>query len=140
MGAYNGTIDEDALDFLADISGGDARHALNAIELGIMTTEPVTGWQDPYYSGRGTAVYPEESGDDMIKTVTITTIRFLHLSRVCGGQIRMRRSIIWQGCYMPAKSVTFIARRIMICASEDVGNADPQALVVAVMHLWRWSG
>ena len=40
MGAYNGTIDEDALDFLADISGGDARHALNAIELGIMTTEP----------------------------------------------------------------------------------------------------
>ena len=40
MGAYNGTIEEDALDFLADISGGDARHALNAIELGIMTTEP----------------------------------------------------------------------------------------------------
>ena len=60
MGAYNGTIDEDALDFLADISGGDARHALNAIELGIMTG---TGWQDPYYARRGTAVYPEESGE-----------------------------------------------------------------------------
>ena len=39
MGAYDAVIDEDALDFLADVSGGDARHALNAIELGIMSTE-----------------------------------------------------------------------------------------------------
>ena len=63
MGAYNGTIDEDALDFLADISGGDARHALNAIELGIMTTEPGPDGKNPYYARRGTAVYPEESGE-----------------------------------------------------------------------------
>ena len=39
MGAYDAVIDEDALEFLADIAGGDARHALNAVELGIMTTE-----------------------------------------------------------------------------------------------------
>ena len=38
MGAYDAEIDEDAMDFLADVAGGDARHALNAIELGIMTT------------------------------------------------------------------------------------------------------
>ena len=44
----------------------------------------------------------------------------------------MQRSIIWQKCCMPGKISTFIARRIMICASEDVGNADPNALTVAV--------
>ena len=39
MGSYNAVIDDDAVEFLADIAGGDARHALNAVELGIMTTE-----------------------------------------------------------------------------------------------------
>ena len=39
MGAYNAVIEEDALEFLAELSGGDARHALNAVELGVMTTE-----------------------------------------------------------------------------------------------------
>ena len=39
MGAYHAVIDEDALDFLADISNGDARAALTAVELGILTTE-----------------------------------------------------------------------------------------------------
>ena len=38
MGAYDAVIEEDALDFLAELSGGDARHALNAVELGVMTT------------------------------------------------------------------------------------------------------
>ena len=40
MGNYKARIDEDALDFLADMAGGDARNALNAIELGILTTPP----------------------------------------------------------------------------------------------------
>lgn len=97
MGAYNGTIDEDALDFLADISGGDARHALNAIELGIMTTEPGPMARSILRSTWHSSVSRRERRDT-IKTVTTTTIRFLHLSRVCGGQIRMRQYIIWQGC------------------------------------------
>ena len=97
MGAYNGTIDEDALDFLADISGGDARHALNAIELGIMTTEPDRMARSILRSTWHSSVSRRERRDT-IKTVTTTTIRFLHLSRVCGGQIRMRQYIIWQGC------------------------------------------
>lgn len=97
MGAYNGTIDEDALDFLADISGGDARHALNAIELGIMTTEP--GPDGKIHITLDVAQQCiQKRAARYDKTVTTTTIRFLHLSRVCGGQIRMRQYIIWQGC------------------------------------------
>lgn len=44
----------------------------------------------------------------------------------------MRLFFIWRKCFMPGEDVKFIARRIMICASEDVGNADPMALTVAV--------
>ena len=115
MGAYNGTIDEDALDFLADISGGDARHALNAIELGIMTTEP---------------------GPDGKIHITLDVAH--HYDTISAFIKSMRGSDPDAAVYYLARmlnageSVTFIARRIMICASEDVGNADPQALVMAV--------
>ncbi|MFR8121748.1 MAG: hypothetical protein ACLU77_08310 [Waltera sp.] len=95
-----GTIDEEALEFLADICGGDARNALNAIELGhSSTTEPGartersilrSTWRQQCIQRRSGAIRQD--------TETITTIRFLHLSKVCGGQIRMRQYIIWQGC------------------------------------------
>ena len=58
MGAYEAQIAEDALEFLAELSGGDARHALNAVELGIMTTNR-GGWKDTYYDGSGTGMYSE---------------------------------------------------------------------------------
>ncbi len=57
MGAYEAVIEEDALEFLAELSGGDARHALNAVELGIMTAERRR--QDPYDSCGGRGVYPK---------------------------------------------------------------------------------
>ena len=66
-----------------------------------------------------------------IMTGITTTIRSLHSSRACADRTRMRRSITWPECCMQVR-MKFIARRIMICASEDVGNADPNALVVAV--------
>ena len=59
--AYCAVIDEDALDFLADIAGGDARNALNAIELGILTTERSEGRENPHYTGCGIRVYSEKS-------------------------------------------------------------------------------
>ena len=97
MGTYNGTIDEDALDFLADISGGDARHALNAIELGIMTTEPSADGKIHITLDVHNSVFRREQ-HGMIKMVTIITIPFPHLSKVCGGLIRTRRYITWREC------------------------------------------
>ena len=131
MGAYNGTIDEDALDFLADISGGDARHALNAIELGIMTTEPsadgkihITLDVAQQCIQKRAARY-DKNGDNHYDTISA----FIK---------SMRGSDPDAAVYYLAKmldageDIKFIARRIMICASEDVGNADPQAIQVAV--------
>ena len=130
MGAYGAVIEEDALDFLADISGGDARHALNAIELGIMST------------GRGEdgrihitlevaqeciqkrAARYDKSGDNHYDTIS-AFIKSMRGSDPDAAVYYLAR-MLYAG-----ESVAFVARRIMICAAEDVGNADPQALVVA---------
>nr|WP_302595383.1 replication-associated recombination protein A [uncultured Acetatifactor sp.] len=130
MGAYDAVIDEDALDFLADVSGGDARHALNAIELGIMST------------GRGEdgkihitlevaqeciqkrAARYDKSGDNHYDTVS-AFIKSMRGSDPDAAVYYLAR-MLYAG-----ENVAFVARRIMICAAEDVGNADPQALVVA---------
>lgn len=130
MGSYNACIDDDAVEFLADQAGGDARHALNAIELGILTTD--------------------RSEDEKIhitlavlqECIQKRVVRFdkdgdNHYNTISAFIKSMRGSDPDAAVYYLAKmlyageSVTFIARRIMICASEDVGNADPMALVVA---------
>lgn len=131
MGVYNAVIEEDALDFLADISGGDARHALNAIELGIMTT-------DRSEDGRihitldvaqeciqKRAVRYDKNGDNHYDTIS-AFIKSMRGSDPDAAVYYLAR-MLYAG-----ESVTFIARRIMICAAEDVGNADPDALAVAV--------
>ena len=125
MGAYNGTIDEDALDFLADISGG------NAIELGIMTTEPsadgkihITLDVAQQCIQKRAARY-DKNGDNHYDTIS-AFIKSMRGSDPDAAVYYLARML------NAGESVTFIARRIMICASEDVGNADPQALVVAV--------
>lgn len=131
MGAYDAVIEEDALEFLADIAGGDARHALNAIELGIMTTERSE-------DGR-IHITLKVAGDCIQKrTVRYDKSGDNHYDTISAFIKSMRGSDPDAAVYYLAKmlyageSVTFIARRIMICASEDVGNADPQALMVAV--------
>ena len=68
----------------------------------------------------------------MIRMGIITMIRSPRLSRACAGPILTLRFFILHGCLYAGEDIRFIARRIMICASEDVGNADPQALQVAV--------
>ena len=131
MGAYQAQIDEEAVDFLADLSGGDARHALNAVELGIMTTER---------SGDGKIHITLEVAQECIqkRVVRYDKNGDNHYDTVSAFIKSMRGSDPDAAVYYLARmlyageSVTFIARRIMICASEDVGNADPQALTVAV--------
>ena len=130
MGSYRAEIDEEALDFLADISGGDARHALNAIELGIMTTERSTDGKIHITLDvaqeciQKRAVRYDKNGDNHYDTIS-AFIKSMRGSDPDAAVYYLARML------SAGESVTFIARRIMICASEDVGNADPQAIVVA---------
>lgn len=131
MGAYNAVIDEEALDFLADVSGGDARHALNAVELAVMSTER---------SGDGRIHITLEVAQECIqrKAVRYDKSGDNHYDTISAFIKSMRGSDPDAAVYYLARMLhageeaAFIARRIMICAAEDVGNADPQALVVAV--------
>ncbi|MBD5501779.1 MAG: replication-associated recombination protein A [Lachnospiraceae bacterium] len=131
MGAYDAVIEEDALDFLADVAGGDARHALNAIELGIMTTERSTDGRIHISLDvaqeciQKRAVRYDKSGDNHYDTIS-AFIKSMRGSDPDGAVYYLAR-MLYAG-----ESVTFIARRIMICAAEDVGMADPAALTVAV--------
>ena len=131
MGSYQAQIDEDALDFLADIAGGDARNALNAIELGILTTER---------SADGIIHITLEVASECIqkRVVRYDKTGDNHYDTISAFIKSMRGSDPDAAVYYLAKmlyageDIKFIARRIMICASEDVGNADPMALTVAV--------
>ena len=131
MGAYRAVADEEALEFLADVSNGDARSALNAIELGILTTER---------SADGLIHITLDVASECIQKRVIKYDKNgdSHYDNISAFIKSMRGSDPDAAVYYLAKmlyageDVTFIARRIMICASEDVGNADPNALTVAV--------
>lgn len=130
MGAYDAVIDEDALDFLADLSGGDARHALNAVELGIMTTDRSADGkihitlEVAQECIQKRAIRYDKTGDNHYDTIS-AFIKSMRGSDPDAAVYYLAR-MLYAG-----EDVAFIARRIMICAAEDVGNADPQALVVA---------
>ena len=131
MGSFRADIDGDALDFLADISGGDARSALNAAELGILTTDR---------SEDGIIHITLEVASECIqkRAVNYDKKGDNHYDIISAFIKSMRGSDPDAAVFYLAKmlyageDVKFIARRIMICASEDVGNADPMALTVAV--------
>lgn len=131
MGTFHAQIDQDALDFLADISGGDARNALNAVELGILTTER---------SKDGIIHITLDVASECIqkRVVRYDKTGDNHYDTISAFIKSMRGSDPDAAVYYLAKmlyvgeDIKFISRRIMICAAEDVGNADPQALTVAV--------
>ena len=131
MGAYHVELHEDAREFLADISGGDARAALNALELGVLTTEK---------SSDGNIHITLDIASECIqkRVVRYDKTGDNHYDTISAFIKSMRGSDPDAAVYYLAKmldageDIKFIARRIMICASEDVGNADPQALQVAV--------
>ena len=130
MGNYEATITEEALEFLSDISNGDARNALNAIELGVLTTER---------NVEGNIVITLEVAQECIQKRVLRYDKEgdNHYDTISAFIKSMRGSDPDAAIYYLARmlyageDIKFIARRIMICASEDVGNADPQALVVA---------
>jgi putative ATPase len=131
MGGYNAVLEDDAADFLADLSDGDARHALNAIELGVMTTER---------SSDGLIHITKEVAEECIqrKVARYDKDGDNHYDTISAFIKSMRGSDPDAAVYYLARMLDagedpkFIVRRMMVCASEDVGNADPQALQVAV--------
>lgn len=132
MGSYHAVIDKDAAEFLADVAGGDARAALNAVELGVLTTER-NAVDDTIHITlevaqeciQKRAVRYDKDGDNHYDTIS-AFIKSMRGSDPDAAVYYLAR-MLYAG-----EDVRFIARRIMICASEDVGNADPQALTVAV--------
>ena len=130
MGSYGAVIEEDALEFLADMAGGDARSALNAIELGILTTPRDT-------DGKIHLTLEVASECIQKRVVRYDKNGDNHYDIISAFIKSMRGSDPDAAVYYLAKmlyageDVKFIARRIMILASEDIGNADPQALCVA---------
>ena len=131
MGNYGAVLEEDAAQFLADMAGGDARAALNAVELGILTTKR---------SEDGKIHIDLETASQCIQKRVIRYDKKgdNHYDIISAFIKSMRGSDPDAAVYYLAKmlyageDVKFIARRIMICASEDVGNADPMAITVAV--------
>jgi putative ATPase len=130
MGAYKAVIDDDAVSFLADIAGGDARHALNAVELGVMSTPRSDDGlihitlEVAQECIQKRAVRYDKDGDNHYDTIS-AFIKSMRGSDPDAAVYYLAR-MLYAG-----EDIKFIARRIMICAAEDVGNADPQALVVA---------
>ena len=131
MGTYRVKIEEDAADFLADTANGDARAALNAVELGVLTTErsedglihiDLAAAQECIQKR---AVRYDKDGDNHYDTIS-AFIKSMRGSDPDAAVYYLAR-MLYAG-----EDIKFIARRIMNCASEDVGNADPQALNVAV--------
>lgn len=130
MGGYNVVLDEDAAEFLADSANGDARNAINAVELGVLTT-PV-GKDGKIHFDMSVAaeciqkrqLRYDKDGNNHYDTAS-ALIKSMRGSDPDAAVYYVAR-MLYAG-----EDVKFIARRIMICASEDVGNADPMALVVA---------
>lgn len=130
LGAYHAVIEEDALTFLANTANGDARTALNALELAVLTTE----------AENGEIRITLEVAEDCIQKRALNYDRDgdNHYDTISAFIKSMRGSDPDAALYYLAKMIyagedpKFIARRVVICASEDVGNADPHALQVAV--------
>ena len=131
LGSYHAVIDDDALEFLADVANGDARSALNAIELGVLTTER---------SDDGLIHIDLSTASECIqkRVVRYDKDSDNHYDTSSAFIKSMRGSDPDAAVYYLARmlyageDIKFIARRIVICAAEDVSNADPMALNVAV--------
>lgn len=130
MGAYKALIEEDALEFLANVANGDARAALTAVELGVLTTERsedglihITLDVAAECIQKRVVSY-DKNGDNHYDTIS-AFIKSMRGSDPDAAVYYLAR-MLYAG-----EDIKFIARRMMILASEDIGNADPMALVVA---------
>lgn len=134
LGGMNVSATDDALEHIAEKSDGDARRALSALEIAALTTPPDAG---------GRVAITREAAEESIqkKAVVYDKSGDQHYDTISAFIKSMRGSDPDAAVYWLAKMLyagedpRFVARRIVICASEDVGNADPMALVVATAAL-----
>ncbi len=130
LGSFHAKITREAEQFLAEMSGGDARAALNAIELAVMTTPPAKdgmitiGLEEASECIQKKAIRYDRDGDQHYDTIS-AFIKSMRGSDPDAAVFYLAKMLA------AGEDIKFIARRIMICASEDVGNADPMAMVVA---------
>lgn len=130
MGMYNAVIDDSAADFLADAAGGDARSALNAVELGVLTTERAEDGLIHLTIGavseciQKKVMRYDKKGDNHYDVIS-AFIKSMRGSDPDAAVFYLARML------EAGEDIKFIARRIMICASEDVGNADPMAITLS---------
>ncbi len=139
LGNYNVKIDKNARRHLAKLSDGDARKCLNALEIGVLTTPPVAGVTDPGYN-TGVIHFTLSVAEESIqqKAVVYDRAGDAHYDTISAFIKSMRASDEKGAMYWLAKMLhagedfRFIARRIVIFASEDIGLADPEALPLAI--------
>ncbi len=130
MGSYHAMLDDDAAEFLSDAANGDARAALNGIELAVLTTDRSDDGMihitldTAQECIQKRAVRYDKSGDNHYDTIS-AFIKSMRGSDVQATVHYLARMI------EAGEDPNFIARRIVICAAEDVGLADPQALILA---------
>lgn len=123
-------IDQDAIDHIAGYSNGDIRSALNALELSVETTQEIDGIIKIDIEIASECIQRkkldyDKTGDNHYDTISA----FIKSMRGSDPDA----AVYWLAKMIKAgEDPKFIARRIIICASEDVGNADPRALEVAV--------
>ena len=131
MGGYHAVITDEAVDFLSEMAGGDARRAINAVELAVLTTQPDA-------DGKIHITLPVAEECIQRRSLRYDKTGDTHYDVISAFIKSMRGSdpdaaVYWLARMLKAgEDPKFIARRIMICASEDVGMADPRALLVAV--------
>ncbi len=131
LGAYQPVVSEEALDFLSDIANGDALIALNALELGVLST--LTSEDGKIHINLKEAseciqkhlLQYDKAGDNHYDTIS-AFIKSMRGSDPDAAVYYLARML------EAGEDIKFIARRIMICASEDISNADPQVLILAV--------
>jgi putative ATPase len=151
LGNYGVAIDDDALDYLAEVSDGDARRALGAIEVAVLSSEHVEGAmlsrsgakREHAHAAQGHAIRLRLSRELIADAVQRKAIRYDptgddHYDAASALIKSLRGSDPDAGLYWLARmleggeDVRFLARRLVILASEDIGNADPHALPLAV--------
>ena len=127
---YNAEITDEAADFLADIADGDARAALNAIELAVLTTKPSADAKIHVDLAvaeeciQKKAIRYDKTGDNHYDTIAA------FIESMCGSD--PDAALYYLGRMLAAgEDVKYIARRMLVAASEEVGNADPMAICVA---------
>jgi putative ATPase len=131
LGAVPVNMHEDALDFLAEMSDGDARRALTALEVGVLSSQsrPVEFTLDVARDSIQRKALDYDATGDAHYDVASAFIKSMRGSDPDAAIYWLARML------ETGEDPRFIARRVVICASEDVGNADPQALVVAAAAL-----